>query len=150
MKNSFKAFPVLIVFVFMLFSCTKSNNVDDNPNCQMTAKVDNTDFCGSGNFVHDSSTGVLTIQATNSNTAEIIQFTINAAAVGSFSLNTEGSNFGAYIINTSTYFTKSGTLVITKLNNDFVEGTFSFIGELLGVSETKNIANGQFKIPNLF
>ena len=139
----------MALFGFMLMGCSDSKKPDESNSCPLSAKVDNADFCGIGHFAHDVSTGVLTIQASNASSGETIQFTINHAATGTFPFE-EGVNFGAYIKGTSVYMTSGGSLVITRLDSEFVEGSFTFEAILVGQSETKSITNGKYKVPNLF
>ncbi|MBU0529351.1 hypothetical protein KKF86_06300 [bacterium] len=151
MKKMTMTILAVAVFCFMLSACkddNSDNDANDDATCQMTAEINNADFCGTGNFAHDPAARVLTMQAVNATTMETIQITVSNAGVGTFSFDM-GDNFGGYTIDELTYFTISGAIVITKLDNEYVEGTFDFVGQLFGGGETKNVTNGVFKIPNM-
>jgi hypothetical protein len=150
-KSIFRVLALCLISLTLIAGCDKNNDDDNNNNnngCQMTAKVDNADFCGSGYYAHDAGTGVMTIQATNATTMETIQVTINNAAVGSFQfgLGTDGAGYTSY---QDTYLAINGTMTITKFENNTVEGTLTFTGQLIGGSATKTITDGSFSIPKL-
>jgi len=151
MKKSQATRIILMAFlaIALIAGCNKDNdNTNNGGGCQMTAKVDGADFCGSGYYAHDPNTGVMTIQATNASTMETIQVTINNAGVGSFQFGL-GTDAAGYTKNQDSYISISGTMNITKFENNVVEGNISFVGQILGGTATKAITNGSFSIPKL-
>ena len=78
---------------------------------------------------------------------ESIGLSIKEAKVGTFTFKENTEDFAVYNSAAGEYISKSGTLQITALSAEWIEGSFNFIGHSLhDPARQVTVAEGKFKI----
>jgi hypothetical protein len=140
-KLKFLSISVLLSSLILFAAC----NNDDAPNgvLNFKAKIDGTDWAGSGNSLVLSISNMTTTtigagKADNSAFAIVL----NSATTGTYNLANIASFTDA---NQVVYTSTSGTMTITKFETDKISGTFSFSAkQAIGGSATIEVTNGEF------
>lgn len=145
LKNYLKA--MLLICACTFFSCQKEEEV---PTIQeyMNAQVNGKLFKASSFVV--ARAGVTTsmngIFGPVSN-AESIGLSIRNAKIGTFSFEEGGKDFAVYNSAVGEYISTSGTLQITSITGEWIEGNFSFVAH--SINNTAGhivISQGKFKM----
>ena len=125
-----------------LAACNKDDDTGSNGDCALSAKVDGTDWCGSANFtVTDlGPAGVVTsVGAGNANMEAIgLQFFDNKT--GTFDLSNSVAN---WTVDGKAHLSTSGTLTVSKFENDKISGTFNFEAQATD-GTTVSVTDGEF------
>ncbi|MFZ2898771.1 MAG: DUF6252 family protein [Saprospiraceae bacterium] len=138
---------IILLLLAGFLACDKDNNPITG--CEMTAKIDGKSFCGDGFYIYDGSS-VMTLQAINEDTDEMIFFTIVGAGEGTFVLGT-GISVAGYDNpeDGESFILTDGSLIIEKFGGGKVEGTFSFNAEEMNTGATVSVTDGEFDVDNL-
>ncbi|TVZ56028.1 hypothetical protein OD91_1307 [Lutibacter sp. Hel_I_33_5] len=152
----------LLLFVTCLISSCSKNDDDSNSNNSgddfFTAKVDGTSweaFTGPPDTVawNEAHAGLVVLQGSNSNGHAITMNIMNYNGVGTYNFASAGfaqfviaptqSNSGIWISNAGSG--TSGSVEITAVNGDVIEGTVSFVGVNPQDKSRKAITEGKFR-----
>ncbi|MBW3467974.1 DUF6252 family protein [Arthrospiribacter ruber] len=136
----------LLMGTCLLYSCDN----DDTPNGAMNveAKIDGKDWKGSGNSQVLAVSGFTTTTiGAGSSDRSAISFTIMDDKTGTYDL----ANVASYTDASQTvYMASSGSITITKFENNKVSGTFSFTARpALGTGSNVTITDGKFTDVNV-
>ncbi|MFH2096914.1 MAG: DUF6252 family protein [Bacteroidota bacterium] len=157
MKKYFVFFAMITVLAASLLTSCKKDDDDDNPllsTASMTCQVDGNSWAAVTRVTrHSLTTQTYTITGTDASGAVIV-ITIRGEAVGTYSSSTSIDSLNAQVgavyqpdassPATDNYFSKSGTVTISSLDetNKKVSGTFSF--SLTKSGTAMSITNGKF------
>ncbi|EOZ98503.1 hypothetical protein A33Q_1157 [Indibacter alkaliphilus LW1] len=143
-----KSLILLALFAgsFLFVSCEN----DDTPNGAMNveAKIDGTDWKGSGNSQVVGVAGITTTSiAAGATNRSAISITIMDDKAGTYDL----ANVASYTDqNQTVYMANSGTLTISKFEGNKISGTFSFTARpALGSGNNISITEGKFTDVNV-
>lgn len=163
MKTVF--FSILVLSILAISSCSKNDDNEDNPaggSEYLTAKVNGANYTGGsehGDFITASvNSGTLSFQGTNNSGSGINFSIINYSGEGTYATGNELNNMNLiqYIeVSPMGTWISNGVLVplglepgeikVTKQTEDYVEGTFKFVGYNSQDETTKTITEGKFK-----
>jgi hypothetical protein len=160
MKTLQKA--TILLFIIILTACSsnddENNGTTDSGDDYFTAKVDGTDweaFRGPPDTVawSEPHTGLVSIQGSDVNGQAITMNIMNYNGTGTYDFTSSGfiqfvvgptqANSGSWVCNSTSGTT--GSVEITSVNGDSIEGIVSFTGKNLQDDSTKVISEGKFK-----
>jgi len=138
-------FSYLAIFIIALaFGCSKDDSDSRSP--YFEAKVDGQEF-NTGSMTHQQLFTNIQINGTSQSRAESLSILIDEDdGVGTFDI--AGSLFapnGSYVNNSILYSSTTGQVTVTKLEEDWVEGTFYFTAES-SRAQTVEVTEGRFGI----
>lgn len=126
-----------LLAVVAMFSAGCGSGTDEPAPCTLRAKVNGADWCGNATVRTVAST--TTIAATG-NGREVMTITLLKTEPGTYQLVGNATFINGLL---NTHVATSGTLNITKLENNRISGTFSFqaLSQTVGLI---NITEGSF------
>jgi hypothetical protein len=137
----------LLIGLLSLFSCQKEEETPIT-NEYMQATINGQKF-SAANFVVARATSTTSINGTlgPASNAESIGISIRNAKVGSFPLSENTDYFAVYKSTTDEYMSASGTVQITSITVDWIEGNFSFEAHSTDDSAAQvTVGEGKFRM----
>jgi hypothetical protein len=147
-SKKMKSKTSIIVVLSILFLCGLCKKDDNTSNSSggsgiMTATIDGSSWSANASMLYyldvDAPVGATIIGQSVPDAKEIYFHFPGKIAVGTFTITASSSGVTAYFADTPNkieYNAISGTIAITKKENDKISGTFNFIGQLDGGSAT--------------
>lgn len=146
--NLFKRFNVVFfVFILTVTACQKEDEVSAMTE-MMSAQIDGKAFKAS-TFVVARAGLTTSINGTLGpvSNPESIGLSIQNAKIGTFPFEEGGEDFAVYNSDRGEYISTSGTLQITAMTGEWIEGSFSFVAHSINNSAANIvISEGKFKM----
>jgi hypothetical protein len=139
-----------VLFFVSLFAITSCQKEQEPPAITefMSAQVEGKAF-NAGTFVVARAGVTTSINGTFGpvSNPESIGLSVQHAKIGTFTFKENGEDFAVYNSPTGEYLSMSGTLQITAITGEWIEGNFNFIAHSIAdPSKHMAISNGEFKM----
>jgi hypothetical protein len=146
--QTIKKITLLLLFSLISLVCCKKDEPSPLTNEYMQATINGKEFLAT-HFVVAKAAATTSINGTlgPASNATSIGISIREAKVGSFPLSEDTDYFAVYKSPTDEYLSLSGTLQITSLTAEWIEGNFSFEAHSINdFSERITISDGKLRI----